>query len=225
MSHSGCAGCCLAGGAKAAALLVRPRKYRTIARERWFVIALRQRADRRRIANVCGNLFAMAEAFRNGGRGGIRTHGTVSRTAVFKTAALNHSATLPVRFVSPSRAGLSSGEARAVPDVSSCERARARSGAGDVSVAVRRRALPEQRSGPQSVRQGRLSLCAAETGCRAPFGTRPDERAGFSGEKNRKAADPEGRGRDRIGGCAVVRRPARGHAPWVCCSPGPSSGM
>ncbi len=37
-----------------------------------------------------------------GGRGGIRTHGTVSRTAVFKTAALNHSATLPafvfVRF-------------------------------------------------------------------------------------------------------------------------------
>jgi hypothetical protein len=30
-----------------------------------------------------------------GGRGGIRTHGTVSRTAVFKTAALNHSATLP----------------------------------------------------------------------------------------------------------------------------------
>ena len=30
-----------------------------------------------------------------GGRGGIRTHGTVARTAVFKTAAFNHSATLP----------------------------------------------------------------------------------------------------------------------------------
>ena len=30
-----------------------------------------------------------------GGGGGIRTHGTVSRTAVFKTAALNHSATPP----------------------------------------------------------------------------------------------------------------------------------
>src|SRR5205085_8557623 len=29
------------------------------------------------------------------GGGGIRTHGTVSRTAVFKTAALNHSATPP----------------------------------------------------------------------------------------------------------------------------------
>jgi hypothetical protein len=31
-----------------------------------------------------------------GGRGGIRTHGTVSRTTVFKTVALNHSATLPL---------------------------------------------------------------------------------------------------------------------------------
>jgi hypothetical protein len=33
----------------------------------------------------------------NGGEGGIRTHGTLSRTAVFKTAALNHSATSPLR--------------------------------------------------------------------------------------------------------------------------------
>ena len=30
-----------------------------------------------------------------GGRGGIRTHGELAPTAVFKTAALNHSATLP----------------------------------------------------------------------------------------------------------------------------------
>jgi hypothetical protein len=30
-----------------------------------------------------------------GGSGGIRTHGTVPRTLVFKTRALNHSATLP----------------------------------------------------------------------------------------------------------------------------------
>ena len=30
-----------------------------------------------------------------GGRGGIRTHGTLTRTAVFKTAALNRSATRP----------------------------------------------------------------------------------------------------------------------------------
>src|ERR1700761_8415857 len=31
-----------------------------------------------------------------GGWGGIRTHGTLTRTAVFKTAALNRSATHPV---------------------------------------------------------------------------------------------------------------------------------
>src|SRR3982750_1114924 len=30
-----------------------------------------------------------------GGRGGIRTHGTLAGTPVFKTGALNHSATLP----------------------------------------------------------------------------------------------------------------------------------
>ena len=32
---------------------------------------------------------------RCGGRGGIRTHGTLAGTPVFKTGALNHSATLP----------------------------------------------------------------------------------------------------------------------------------
>ncbi|CDG38279.1 hypothetical protein ASAP_0234 [Asaia bogorensis] len=32
---------------------------------------------------------------KNGGEGGIRTHGTLTRTAVFKTAAFNHSATSP----------------------------------------------------------------------------------------------------------------------------------
>lgn len=32
-----------------------------------------------------------------GGWGGIRTHGELAPTAVFKTAALNHSATHPVR--------------------------------------------------------------------------------------------------------------------------------
>jgi hypothetical protein len=36
-----------------------------------------------------------------GGRGGIRTHGGVAPTAVFKTAALNHSATRPVVRRSP----------------------------------------------------------------------------------------------------------------------------
>lgn len=36
-----------------------------------------------------------ADALAAGGRGGIRTHGGLAPTAVFKTAALNHSATLP----------------------------------------------------------------------------------------------------------------------------------
>jgi hypothetical protein len=31
-----------------------------------------------------------------GGRGGIRTHGALAGTPVFKTGALNHSATLPI---------------------------------------------------------------------------------------------------------------------------------
>jgi hypothetical protein len=33
----------------------------------------------------------------DGGRGGIRTHGTLAGTPVFKTGALNHSATLPAQ--------------------------------------------------------------------------------------------------------------------------------
>jgi hypothetical protein len=38
-------------------------------------------------------VFSMA----SGGRGGIRTHGTLAGTPVFKTGALNHSATLPAQ--------------------------------------------------------------------------------------------------------------------------------
>src|SRR3954464_376962 len=34
----------------------------------------------------------------SGGRGGIRTHGTLAGTPVFKTGALNHSATLPTEI-------------------------------------------------------------------------------------------------------------------------------
>src|SRR5579864_5445412 len=34
---------------------------------------------------------------RFGGRGGIRAHGTLAGTPVFKTGALNHSATLPIQ--------------------------------------------------------------------------------------------------------------------------------
>ena len=41
--------------------------------------------------------FAKVRA-RSGGQGGIRTHGELPPTAVFKTAALNHSATCPQRI-------------------------------------------------------------------------------------------------------------------------------
>jgi hypothetical protein len=40
-------------------------------------------------------LFFLTFLMAFGGRGGIRTHGGLAPTAVFKTAALNHSATLP----------------------------------------------------------------------------------------------------------------------------------
>ncbi len=35
----------------------------------------------------------------NGGGGGIRTHGTLARTTVFKTAPINRSGTPPVRII------------------------------------------------------------------------------------------------------------------------------
>src|SRR6476619_2352520 len=52
----------------------------------WFCCGLRTMANKR-------------EQY-TGGRGGIRTHGTLAGTPVFKTGALNHSATLPSLDVS-----------------------------------------------------------------------------------------------------------------------------
>src|SRR5688500_12041134 len=47
-----------------------------------------------------------------GGEGGIRTHGELAPTAVFKTAALNHSATSPDRrFGRPANSAGASGRA------------------------------------------------------------------------------------------------------------------
>jgi hypothetical protein len=43
----------------------------------------------------CKSSPATVFAGATGGGGGIRTHGTLSRTSVFKTGALNHSATPP----------------------------------------------------------------------------------------------------------------------------------
>src|SRR5438128_1892530 len=57
-----------------------------------------RRASRRTVCPERRNRFA---GRRGGGRGGIRTHGRVAPTAVFKTAALNHSATLPGRACGP----------------------------------------------------------------------------------------------------------------------------
>ena len=45
-----------------------------------------------------------------GGRGGIRTHGTLAGTPVFKTGALNHSATLPSLDVSDLAGGCGRGK-------------------------------------------------------------------------------------------------------------------
>ena len=52
-----------------------------------------------------------------GGRGGIRTHGTLAGTPVFKTGALNHSATLPFPDASglAKRAGMRKGQLTARP--------------------------------------------------------------------------------------------------------------
>ena len=40
-------------------------------------------------------LHSITSGSKNGGRGGIRTPGTIAGSAVFKTAAFDHSATLP----------------------------------------------------------------------------------------------------------------------------------
>ena len=49
------------------------------------------------VTGFIGDFDAMGYGVKqhSGGRGGIRTHGTLAGTPVFKTGALNHSATLP----------------------------------------------------------------------------------------------------------------------------------
>lgn len=44
---------------------------------------------------LAARLDFQSESEENGGRGGIRTPDTLSGTPVFKTGAINHSATLP----------------------------------------------------------------------------------------------------------------------------------
>ena len=52
---------------------------------------------RRVDVRVLDHATATAARPMTGGKGGIRTHGGLAPTAVFKTAALNHSATSPAR--------------------------------------------------------------------------------------------------------------------------------
>src|ERR1700730_16188925 len=56
----------------------------------------RRTGDEREVANLPRETVATQLILLDfGGRGGIRTHGTLAGTPVFKTGALNHSATLP----------------------------------------------------------------------------------------------------------------------------------
>ncbi len=54
---------------------------------------------------------------RNGGRGGIRTHGALAGTPVFKTGALNHSATLPAQEFQSLSVGLARTQCECGPDL------------------------------------------------------------------------------------------------------------
>ena len=64
-------------------------------------------------ANFVGQCGRGPEAGADGGEGGIRTHGGIATTAVFKTAALNHSATSPGRAILADGAGHSTCGGRA----------------------------------------------------------------------------------------------------------------
>src|ERR1051325_11869954 len=52
------------------------------------------------------NKWQFQELWRTGGEGGIRTHGTLSRTHAFQACALNHSATSPLERPFEGRRGL-----------------------------------------------------------------------------------------------------------------------
>ena len=72
-----------------------PKTYRPhcrIALDPMCLGAPHYRRGLQRLRRCAGAVF-----LRPGGRGGIRTHGTLAGTPVFKTGALNHSATLPSR--------------------------------------------------------------------------------------------------------------------------------
>ena len=49
------------------------------------------------LGEICKYLYLLGKIMKYGGGGGIRTHGRLSPTSVFKTGAFNHSATPPTR--------------------------------------------------------------------------------------------------------------------------------
>ena len=49
----------------------------------------------KKVLSVCQKHKLNLIVYKYGGEGGIRTHGTVAGTLVFKTRALNHSTTSP----------------------------------------------------------------------------------------------------------------------------------
>ena len=49
------------------------------------------------LGEICKCLYLFGKIMKYGGGGGIRTHGRLSPTSVFKTGAFNHSATPPLR--------------------------------------------------------------------------------------------------------------------------------
>ncbi len=55
------------------------------------------------------------EPFKSGGSGEIRTHGRLAPTTVFKTVALNHSATLPYNYLNPIRGMVKKLELKTTP--------------------------------------------------------------------------------------------------------------
>ena len=61
------------------------------------MLSVRKYKNPRRVEHLTGIFIRNAKL--HNGEGGIRTHGTVSRTLVFKTSALNHSATSPKSYI------------------------------------------------------------------------------------------------------------------------------
>src|ERR1700676_5441178 len=68
---------------------------RIIGDSKSFQLAIARKQTTAMLPNRKKRVLNPLISLKNGGRGGIRTHGTLAGTPVFKTGALNRSATLP----------------------------------------------------------------------------------------------------------------------------------